>query len=208
MHFSILLCHTSLRSWNDSSRILLSPIVTALLIVSTTSKHVPLKIPLILGKEKSPREQNQLNREVCSRTAMFLSTRKCWMLSTPSLVTFQTCQNLHCPFSCSADLRSFEQLTDHRITTHRLPHPFDLSTACWRLPVSGTIFHPFVTLFEPLVPLKNRCAWYGVISIHLLKSFKCLWHSFPQPDQKWLVYLFFITQIRTTWKRWDVNKNM
>ena len=33
--------------------------------------------------------------------------------------------------------------------------------------------HPSLSL-EPLVPLKNICAWHGAISIQLLKCFKCL----------------------------------
>ena len=49
-------------------------------------------------------------------------------------------------------------------------------------------FLPPHTFFESLVPLRNMCAWNWVISIHLLKHFKCLWWSFSQVDQKFLVY--------------------
>ena len=39
------------------------------------------------------------------------------------------------------------------------------------------------TLFELLIPLKNKCAWHSVTFIHLLKHFKCLWWCFFQLDQ-------------------------
>ena len=82
---------------------------------------------------------------------------------------------------CPADLQSFEQSTDDYHT------PPALST--WHWPRS--CFHLFVTLFEPLVSLKNMCAWHGVISMHFLNHLKCLWRNFPQPDQTFLVYLLF-----------------
>ena len=52
MHFSILLCHTSMHCWKDASGMPVSSIVTALLMASTSSKQVPLMIPLSLGKRK------------------------------------------------------------------------------------------------------------------------------------------------------------
>ena len=47
MHFSILLCHTSMHCWKDSSGMPLSSIVTALLMASMPSKRVLLMIPLL-----------------------------------------------------------------------------------------------------------------------------------------------------------------
>ena len=60
--------------------------------------------------------------------------------------------------------------------THNLLFALDvhLSPACWKPPTSGVIFHLLAPLFEPLVPLKNMCLWHCVISIRLLKHFKCL----------------------------------
>ena len=56
------------------------------------------------------------------------------------------------------------------ITTHNLLYLLDvrLSSARWRLPFPGVIFHLLAPLFEPLVPLKSTCSWHCVISIHLL----------------------------------------
>ena len=54
----------------------------------------------------------------------------------------------------------------------QLPYPLDIdsSPTCWMPPTSGVIFEPLVH--------------DSIISIHLLKHFKCLWWSFPQPDKK------------------------
>ena len=94
------------------------------------------------------------------------------------------------------------------IATHHLPYSLvDLSPTCWRPPAPWIIFHLFVPLIEPLVPLKNTCAQYGVISIHLLKDFKCLWGSFLQLDLKYQVYHSFNCAYSwTTGKRRGVNK--
>ena len=50
IHFLILLYHASMHCWKDSSGMLLSSVVTAVLMASTSSKWVPLIIPL--GKKK------------------------------------------------------------------------------------------------------------------------------------------------------------
>ena len=75
---------------------------------------------------------------------------------------------------------SNSQLT---ITTHHLPYQLDinLGPASWRSLAPGVIFHLLMTLFEFLVPLKIICAQHAVISINLLKHFKYLRRSFPQP---------------------------
>ena len=54
MHFSILLCHAhaSMHCWKDSSGMLLSSIVTALLMTSTPSKWVPKMGSLELREKK------------------------------------------------------------------------------------------------------------------------------------------------------------
>ena len=90
------------------------------------------------------------------------------------------CDNLlktvlfHVQLTCD---HSNSQLT---ITTHHLPYPLDVdhSPTCWRPPAPRVIFHFLVTLFEPLIWLKISSAQHGVISIHLLKHFKCFWWSF------------------------------
>ena len=55
MHFSVLFCHASMHCWKDSSGMLLSSVITALLMASTPSKWVPLVIPLSLGKRNNIR---------------------------------------------------------------------------------------------------------------------------------------------------------
>ena len=50
------------------------------------------------------------------------------------------------------------------------------------------IFYLLVTLFKPLVPLKNMHVW--PISTHLLMYLKCLSRCFPLTDQKFQVYSF------------------
>ena len=65
----------------------------------------------------------------------------------------------------------------------------NISTDCWRLPTPGVAFHFLAFLFGPLVPLKNMCVGHGVISMHLLKHFKCLWRSFP-PSRSKILGLF------------------
>ena len=63
------------------------------------------------------------------------------------------------------------------ISMHNLLYRLDvhLSAARWRPPTPGVIFHLLAPFFEPLVPLKGTSSWHCVISIHLLKHFKCLW---------------------------------
>ena len=60
--------------------------------------------------------------------------------------------------------------------------------ASWIPPAPGIIFPFLAPLFEPIGPLKNKCAWHGTISIHLLKYFKCLWQTFAQLDKRFQVY--------------------
>ena len=65
MHFPILLCHTPIHCWKDSSGMLLSFIVRALLMDSTPSIQFTLIIILCLEeKKKNHTEQDQLNWEV------------------------------------------------------------------------------------------------------------------------------------------------
>ena len=90
---------------------------------------------------------------------------------------------------------------------------------CWpvllkRLTTPEIIFSLLTSLFELFAPLRNVCITYGVISIHLLKHFKCLWSSFPRPDKKFQVYsllsvhhLFLNAHGWATWKRQCVNKS-
>ena len=91
------------------------------------------------------------------------------------------------------------------ITTHPLSNQLDV--ACWRPPAPWVIFHLLKTFFEPLVPLKNTCRWHGIIWIHLMLHFKCLWGCFPQPDQKFQVYSSLSIHRWTNWKRRVVNKS-
>ena len=88
-----------------------------------------------------------------------------------------------------------------------LPYPLDLdlSPFCLRPYVIGVIFHLLTPLFESLVSLKNTCVWHGVISIHLMKHFKCLWRSFFQLDQKFQAYLFFNAYRWTPWN-WECKQ--
>ena len=69
-------------------------------------------------------------------------------------------------------------------------------------------------LFLNLLCYSKMCVQHGIISIHSLKYFKCLWWSFHQLDKKFQFYtllsvhhLFLSTQSWTTWKRY-VNKSM
>lgn len=50
--FPILLCHASMHSWKDSTGILRSSVVAALLMVSISGKWIPLNDPLELGKKR------------------------------------------------------------------------------------------------------------------------------------------------------------
>ena len=80
-----------------------------------------------------------------------------------------------------------------RTVNRRLPHTTCLTP--WHWPQSYLLKASHVwghrsllaTLIKPLVPLKNTCAWHGVISRHLLKHFKYLWRI-----------LFFSTRLKTS----------
>ena len=80
MHFSIILCHTSMHCWKDSSGMPLSSVVTALLMASTPSKWVPLMIPLSLGKRRKSHGARSCEQGGFSSTVMFFSARNCRML--------------------------------------------------------------------------------------------------------------------------------
>ena len=70
------------------------------------------------------------------------------------------------------------------IAEHHLPNPLDvdLCPVCWRSSTLGVIFHLITRFLKPLLPLKNPCARHGVISIHMLKHFKCMRWDILQPD--------------------------
>ena len=98
-------------------------------------------------------------------------------ISKSSVIIFQTLS-----FSCPADLRSFKQSTGDRRANLLYPLDVHLILVRSRPPTPRIIFHHLSPLFEPHVPLKNTCSWHFVISIHLLKHFKCLWQSFSRAD--------------------------
>ena len=106
MHFSLFLWHASTHCWKDSSGIPLNFVVIS-------SKRAPLMISLSLGERKMSHSARSGKLGGCSKTVMFLSARNCWIRSTPSPVTFQTCLNLqwlsskYIQFSCSTELWSF-----------------------------------------------------------------------------------------------------
>ena len=63
-HFLILISHTSIHCWKDSSGTPLSSVVMALLMTFTLSKWISFVIPLSLWKRKSHKEKDLVNREV------------------------------------------------------------------------------------------------------------------------------------------------
>ena len=110
-------------------------------------------------------------------------------------------------FPYPADFWSFKQPTN---TCHTLPA---LPSWCWPQSCLLMVSHSWSNLSPPHVPHKNICVQHSVISIHLLKYFKCFWQSFPQLDQKFQVYSllnvhhsFLSTHSWITWKGGSVNK--
>ena len=80
-------------------------------------------------------------------------------------------------FFISSWLQLFIQSTNDHHKPPALAAQHDLSRVCWRPLTPAVFFHLLAPLFKRLVPLKNRCV-YSVISIYLLKHFKCLWWNF------------------------------
>ena len=118
--------------------------------------------------------------------------------SPPPIQIFSN--NLPNHFSCPADLWSFKQSTSNCYMPNTLPLlNVIFIPACWRPRDPGIIFHL-------LMPLKNMSAWYGIISIHLLKHFKGLWRTFPHLDRKFQVYLLLGAHNRISWKRVEGKK--
>ena len=70
-------------------------------------------------------------------------------------------------------------LTIIQTRNQQLPYTTCLTCSTLKAFPPGVIFHPFVPLLEPPVPLKNMWTLHGVISLDLLKHFKCLRRSFP-----------------------------
>ena len=67
------------------------------------------------------------------------------------------------------------QTVNWQIATHYLPYLLD-SHFCpdyWKPTAPGVMFHLFMTLLEPFLPLKNTRAEQDVIAIHFLKHFSC-----------------------------------
>ena len=69
--------------------------------------------------------------------------------------------------------------------------------------------------FTSLEHLFHSRAWHDVLSIYLLKRFKCLRRSFPQPNQKFPIYFllgahhwFLSTHSWMTRKSWVVNNSL
>ena len=113
-----------------------------------------------------------------------------------SVIMFQTLP----PSFLPANSWSFDSQPTN--ATHHLldPSKVDFSPVCWRLLAPRVIFYLFGSLFEPL-------KWF------VWQHFKYLWWSFPQPNQKFQVYLllcvycsFLSVRSWMTWK--DVNKSM
>jgi len=71
MHFAILLCHASMHSWKDLSRIARSFFVIAILMASTSGKHVLFMTQtLSLGNRKKSQGARSGEYGGCSSTAM------------------------------------------------------------------------------------------------------------------------------------------
>ena len=72
------------------------------------------------------------------------------------------------------------------IAMHHLLHALNIvrSPARWRPSTPRVIFHIFVSLLKPLVPLKDTWAWHCLISVHFLQHSECIRWSFSQSDQK------------------------
>ena len=157
-------------------------------MASNLSKRGSLMIfHLILGNRKSHRDQKLVNKEAvpvqwCSSwpgTAQ--STQFCYFLYVPksSVIIFQ-----HCLLSYQTDLRSLKQSTNNchtppALPTPRWPQSYLLNASCfWN-------YHS--TLWTSCTTQKFVSA--VCISIHFQKHFKCLWRSFPWPDQKFLLLL-------------------
>ena len=149
-------------------------LVSALLVVSTLSKRVPL----ILKKEKSHQGEDSVNREVfpVQRCSLRSVTTRCSARPVPLLFRHAKIfgDNLPNTVSFPVQLTCDQWNSQTTITTNRLDFKLevDLSPAYWRPPASGVIFHHLLTLFKPLVLLKDTRGQHCVIFVYLLKHFK------------------------------------
>ena len=88
MHFSILLCHTSMHCWKDSSGMPLSSILTPSWWPPCLQNGSLWWSPWVCGKEKGHTEQDQVNREVVPAR---------WCSSQPGTAgCSERCEQVHC----------------------------------------------------------------------------------------------------------------
>ena len=144
MSFSTLFYYASVYFYNDSSEIPLSSF-------KVDSIDYPFKLG---GKEEKHTEQHLGKRRSVPIQSCFSRLGTTKFSVDPLTVHFRHAQvfSYNLPnietFSCQADL----------ISIPNLPYPLDIyrSSACWKPPVPGVIFHLLTSLFEPLVPLKKK----------------------------------------------------
>ena len=207
MYFPIPLCHAFIHCWKDSSGMPFCSVVMALLKTSTFSKRVSLIIIFQL-KEKEKVTPSQTRG--IDRLLQYGDVPLCLELPDAQGVVSRCIGVVKLPRFLLPQLSShFLQRTKHTLedlfvdllvgwtcgkkslwtmptskNVINAPKPLDviISPTCWRPLASGVIFLHLEPIFEHLVPLKNTCSSHGVISIHLLKHFKCWQRSFLQLD--------------------------
>ena len=171
MHFLILFCHVSIHCWKNSAWMPSAPSLRPFWCISHFHNGSPWS--LWGWRKEKIHTEGQSNRVFPECRYSSWPGTAGWSAYQVPLIFWHAQifgDNLSntFPFSYSA------------ITTYHLPYlfDFDLSPASWKPPVFEVIFHLLTTLPEPLVPIKNTCVRHGVIPIHLLKHFSCLWRNF------------------------------
>ena len=141
--------------------------------------------------------------------AMFIWTRTVGCSANSVVLLFRHVENfgdklLIFLFSCSVDLLSFDQSTDHRHTTIYLPRlmlTIVLFTEYQTLPVSA--FTSSKYSLNIVCHVRNmEFSWYNCWSISSDGVF------FIQPDQKFQVYSFHWACRWIVWKRWCMYERM